>query len=293
VWRDVAETYNVDPDRTVLSGYSMGGEASNTLGAEHPDAFAGGLVLDGSTFTPIPISNLRWIPYVIDNTIADELDPTTDALNEANQLDALGQRYTLLLHTGGEHLTFAIEDRFDDAVAALGEPTRTRDPAAFSYTWNPVWSQPNAGIQVTGAYWLDDVRARNSTTRLTVAADDQELPSPSVSAVRHVLAPISSPTPGLARSLSWRLGATAAMKPSISLMLQNVGTASINTTLARLRSGKVTVRTDGQTVLGFESLAPGIVITENGHTVARASRRQLTSVRLSAGTTVLVLHRPG
>jgi dienelactone hydrolase len=287
VWRAVADTYNIDPARTVLSGYSMGGEASNTLAAEHPDLFAGGLVLDGSTFAPIPISNLRWIPYVIDNTIADELDPTTDALKEADQFDSLGQRYTLLLHTGGDHITFAIEDRFDDAVKALGEPRRASDPGQFSYAWNPSYDSAKDGIGATGDYWLDDLTARDAKATARITADDQAVPHPVITDVRHGLTPVSSPTPGFSQSLSWRLGATPAAKPMASLSLDSVAGVAINTKLARLRGGTITVKSDGATMLTLEYLPTGTTITEGGRTLERARRRGDVRVRLSEGAHVL------
>ena len=49
------------------------------------------------------------------------------------RFDALGQRYDLFIHTGADHLGFAVEDRFSDAVAALGNPVRQADPGAFTY----------------------------------------------------------------------------------------------------------------------------------------------------------------
>ena len=47
VWRSLADSFALDPERTVISGYSMGGWASYKLAFEHPDDFAGALVLDG------------------------------------------------------------------------------------------------------------------------------------------------------------------------------------------------------------------------------------------------------
>ncbi len=47
MWRSLAQSYSLDPARTVITGYSMGGWASYKLAFEHPDDFAGALVLDG------------------------------------------------------------------------------------------------------------------------------------------------------------------------------------------------------------------------------------------------------
>ena len=44
------------------------------------------------------------------------------------------QRYNLFIHTGGDHLVYATEDKFSDAVAALGKPVRTVNPGASAST---------------------------------------------------------------------------------------------------------------------------------------------------------------
>ena len=49
-------------------------------------------------------------------------------LAQAQAFDTAGQRYDLFIHTGGDHLAFATEDRFSDAVAALGHPVRDDQP---------------------------------------------------------------------------------------------------------------------------------------------------------------------
>lgn len=292
VWRAVADAYNIDPNRTVLSGYSMGGEASNTLGSEHPDLYAGAMVLDGSTFSPpIPIANLRWVPYVIDNTIADELDPSTDAISEANQFDALGQRYTLLLHSGGDHITFATEDRFDDAVAALGEPVRELAPGKFSYTWSPATDSSAEGIGATGDYWLDHLMARSTKRTPTIIADDHALPFPRISSVRHPEAPVITPTPGFSRSLTWQVGATPPATRAMTLALTNVAALAINTRLAKLPAGRITIKSDGPVTVTFEHLPPGTLILTGGRRLARTSRSGTASVRLGPGAHVLIIRR--
>ena len=91
---------------------------------------------------------------MIDQTYADELVPTTGVLAQAQGFDTLGQRYDLFIHTGADHLGFAIEDRFSDAVAALGNPVRQTNPGAFTYDWYPSLNSATLGIGATGDYWI-------------------------------------------------------------------------------------------------------------------------------------------
>ena len=47
---------------------------------------------------------------MIDQTYADELVPTPGVLAQAQNFDNLGQRYDLFVHTGADHLAFAVAD---------------------------------------------------------------------------------------------------------------------------------------------------------------------------------------
>ena len=126
VWHSLAQSYTLDPARTVISGYSMGGWASYKLAFEHPTTSPAPSCSTGrwsaasrSTRAPVAprlerpgcartaqvaaVANARWMPYVIDQTYADELVPTTGVIAQAQAFDGLGQRYDLFIHTGGDH----------------------------------------------------------------------------------------------------------------------------------------------------------------------------------------------
>jgi len=54
-------------------------------------------------------------------------------VTQTQAFDRLGQRYDLFIHSGGDHLAFAIQDRFSGAISALGSPVRATRPGAFTY----------------------------------------------------------------------------------------------------------------------------------------------------------------
>ena len=146
----------------------MGGWASYKLAFEHPDDFAGALVLDGPVVCGVeayPGANGAASPgpgvrpgraeLAADRQRA--LDPLRDRPDLRRRagadhrrdrpgagFDKLGQRYDLFIHTGADHLAFATEDRFGDAVTALGDPVRTTNPGAFTYDWYPSLSNSRA-----------------------------------------------------------------------------------------------------------------------------------------------------
>jgi dienelactone hydrolase len=315
VWRQLAQSYTLNPARTVISGYSMGGWASYKLAFEHPDDFAGALVLDGPVACGVEVypgvtgaasqdpacsgdgqsvgmvANARWIPYVIDQTYADELVPTTGVIAQTQAFDHAGQRYDLFIHTGGDHLAFATEDRFSDAVAALGNPVRTTNPGAFTYDWYPSLSSTALGIGATGDYWLSGLVARTaaSGTVAAIVANDRALPARAVGAVRSGPSLVTQPLPGTNTSLSWKLGGRPAAAPRMTLGLTDVARLTLDSAAARLGTGRITVRTDGPTRLTITHLRRGTRVTVNGRRAATAGRGGRAAVALGAGTSVVKL----
>jgi pimeloyl-ACP methyl ester carboxylesterase len=320
VWRAVAKAFSLDPNRTVISGYSMGGWASYKLAFEHPDDFAGALVLDGPLVCGIEfypgvngyaygsdptcskdgqsqplVANARWIPYVIDQTYTDELVPTTGVISQAQAFSRLGQRYDLFIHTGGDHLSFAVEDKFSDVVSALGKPVRRLNPGSFTFRWYPSLDNRRLGIGATGDYWLSSLVARKRSygTIATVHAADAALPDPAVRVHRFGPALLTQPLPGTESGLTWQLGHRPAPAPRLVLRLTDVASVTLDARRARLRRGTLTVVSDGRTRLIVRRLAAGTRVLERGRVVARAGRRGHVSVALGAGRSVLRLAPPG
>ncbi len=315
VWRSLAQGFTLDPARTVISGYSMGGWASYKLAFEHPDDFAGALVLDGPVICGVQaypgfngpaysdpacsqdgqsqplIANARWLPYVIDQTAGDELVPTTGVIAQASGFDGLGQRYHLFIHTGGDHLAFATEDRFGDAVAALGKPVLTANPGAFTYDWYPSLDSSALGIGATGDYWIGALSARdNSFGKIAgVQADDSALPDQRVTAQRFGPSLDTQPLPGTDFGLSWKLGARPTPRQQMTLKLTDVATLTIDAGAARFQTGTITVVTDGSTGLTIANLRPGTGVYEQARRVTSASRNGTAAVSLRSGMTVLTL----
>jgi pimeloyl-ACP methyl ester carboxylesterase len=317
VWRQLAQSYALDPSRTVISGYSMGGWASYKLALEHPDDFAGALVLDGPVVCGVGvypgvsapayqdpacsddgqsqplIANARWIPYVIDQTYADELVPTTGVLAQTQAFDRLGQRYDLFIHTGGDHLAFAVEDRFADAVTALGAPVRASDPGRFVYDWYPSLNSAALGIGATGDYWLSGLSARDDAygELASIQANDAALPVPAVTAQRSGPTLTTQPLPGTNTALTWKLGARPAAARRMTLTLADVAGVTVDAAAGHLTTGTITVRSDGATRLTVSGLHRGTPLREKGHRVARAGRNGVAVVKLRTGSSKLVIGR--
>lgn len=315
VWRSLADAFTLNPDRTVISGYSMGGWASYKLAFEHPDDFAGALVMDGPVACGVEVypgvsgpassdptcsqdgqsrpfvANARWIPYVIDQTYADELVPTTGVIAQAQAFDQLDQRYNLFIHTGADHLVYATEDKFSDAVTALGKPVRTVNPGSFSFDWYPSLNRGALGIGATGDYWISGLSARDNAAGETagIQAHDAALADPTVTVSRFGPSLTTQPLPGTNSGLAWKLGGRPAAHRAMTLGLTNVAGLTVDTAGAKLPTGTATVTTDGSTRLTLAHLPAGTQVLEGSRRVATAGSNGAASVSLASGSTTLTL----
>lgn len=162
VWNRLAATYRLDPERTEIAGFSMGGYGAYKLGLAHPDLFAHATVLagtpicgqrfapaveahfghgrcttDGDT-TPL-LENARWLPYYVAHGTADELLPVTGTLTQIDEFDRLGYRYRFEHYLGQAHIPWYVQDAWSSAARHMGTGPRTVDPRPRHL---PVVSQP-------------------------------------------------------------------------------------------------------------------------------------------------------
>jgi hypothetical protein len=78
----------------------------------------------------------------------------------------------------------------------------------------------------------------------------------------------------------------------MTLGLTDVARLTIESAAARLRTGRITVRTDGPTRLSIAHLRRGTRVTVNGRRAATAGRARRATVRLGSGVWVVKLMRP-
>ncbi len=168
VWHALATDYRLDPDRTVLSGYSMGGWATYKLGLSYPDLFAKAVVMAGPQLCGVRIegaiagysgpgpctdegqsapllANATNLPYYIAQGGADELVPVSGALQQARDMMALGLRVRFELFPTQDHLAWAASDLFASPAANMNQLSRTRSPHAVSLTWYPALARGGLG----------------------------------------------------------------------------------------------------------------------------------------------------
>jgi len=183
-WADAARHTSLDPNRTAIYGYSMGGYAAYRLGGLYPDLFGKAFSVVGppgkkiwvppapptdgiQTLSNLWLENTRNLPYLNLAQASDELVPSVGPISQnlgnpalgIKGFDQLGYRFRFLLFGTGEHYTLAALG-YDFPVARdfLGDAAVDRDPAHVTFAYLPGSDDAGLGLVHDHAYWLSDVR---------------------------------------------------------------------------------------------------------------------------------------
>ena len=315
VWHQLASDYNLDPDATVISGYSMGGFASYKLALEYPALFAQSMPLEGpivcgervigevntnagsagqctsdGNTTPLVV-NGKWIPYVMTYGALDELVPFTGGVEQVEAFNKLGYRYYAVLYPAEDHLVFATQNDFAPATSQLGHLERVHNPGSFTFTWYPDLVAPSLGIGPTGDYWVSGLAARSLCARHArhgerVLGRDPRTERDARTPHRHGQRAHAAITD----SLTWTTGPAPATSQSLQLSLNDVGAIAVETVSAGLTCATLVATTDGETALTLLQLRPGSSVTVSSRTGATAVPQSgRVTVALTAGTSSVQL----
>ena len=165
VWAEVARLYKLDPQRTAVTGYSMGGYGTYKFATQFPDLFAAGQPTVGppglgiwvpGVSDPAPGSNtnamlasLRHVPFMIWNGVEDELVPIAGVLEQRQTFADLGLEHIFDTFVTAEHFTFAVNDEYGPAAEFLGDRKVERNPAHVTYVRNPSMDFADLGTRPT------------------------------------------------------------------------------------------------------------------------------------------------
>lgn len=299
VWARVAEQLGTDPNRTVISGYSMGGYATYKLGLSYPQVFSQAVVLAGpptcgvrlAPHVDIPadvdldsacaregdtwklLGNARWLPYVIAHGLLDELVPFASAAEQVLELDRLGYRHRFSVYPLEDHIAWVFQDKFEDPISHMGTAVRQADPGHITFSWYPQLVRADLGIGPHQVWWLSELSADPEVTarRGAVAEVDARSyarPDPAHTVRHHRgVIPGFEPTPGLYSELDWQVGRPVGPLPYLTLRLKGVAGLSVDVAragLASLPKSTITVSTDVAAQITLGGLPTAIDVQLDG-----------------------------
>ena len=158
-WADLARHYRVDPERTVVSGYSMGGFGTYRMLARWPDLFARGFSVVGAPgAVNDQLVSLRNTPLLAWNATADELVNLSTSEAAVTVLTAAGVRFEEDLYANADHLTLAANDEYAPGVQFLLQDKVDRAPSHVSYVVDR--TEDSIGVVADHAYWVSAIRPR-------------------------------------------------------------------------------------------------------------------------------------
>jgi hypothetical protein len=109
------------------------------------------------------LASVRNVPFLIWDGTNDELVPVAGVLAQAQTFDDLGYRYAFdLFLPPVDHFLLAVNDQYAPAAKFLGNARVKRNPAHVTYAVNPTMDFKRDGTVADHAYWLSDLRLRDS-----------------------------------------------------------------------------------------------------------------------------------
>ncbi len=181
VTSDVISRLNIDEDRVVLTGYSVGGVSTFRLSQLYPDRWAGAVAIAGSPTTsifevqesiagtqtyPNALENLYSLPFRFMNSRLDELTSTaaTPYLDLAVlQLQQLGYDFRHWQILRREHFSIPVSLVQCELELAIARG-RVRDPARVVFSYEPLLDRidDTIGLKMVrnSAYWVSNIQVR-------------------------------------------------------------------------------------------------------------------------------------
>ncbi|HEX4692453.1 MAG TPA: glucodextranase DOMON-like domain-containing protein [Solirubrobacteraceae bacterium] len=273
VWADVARRYRLDPARTDIAGYSMGGYGTYKFASQFPDLFARaqptvgppGLGIWAPPNPPQPggdqsltfrqLASLRHIPFLIWDAVGDQLVPYPGPVKQAQGFDELGYRYEFDSFAPADHLALAANDQFAPAAAFLGNHRVHRNPAHVTFVRNPTMDFAEDRTKADHAYWLSGIRLRDGSGPAPLGSVDarsrgfgrDDAPARAQTRGSGTLPPGNLGTIAYtSQQRTWGKAPRSERANALRIRLTNVRRVTVHPKRARLTcAARVTLRSDG------------------------------------------------
>lgn len=214
--RDVQETIidrdgiDLDPNRHIFGGMSMGGGTTKTMMTLYPDEIVGALVhsLPG-TAPPARIENVRNVLYVeIDGDTGLDSTSPVGGRATAEDLDGRGYEHFYMEWLGRAHDFNLVYESWPIVKKLFMGRERDPDPARVTYTMDRDMENPDLGLVHDRAYWMSGLTlaegADSGTIDATALALAGKLPTKATRLTGIIVDPLGSgPSSGNAAYVDW------------------------------------------------------------------------------------------
>jgi len=170
VYRFISSHYDIDPNRIVFSGMSMGGSTTNTMMTLHPDMIAAA-VSHSAASSPARLQNIRNVFYM-QVTGDTGLDGTAAVTGRqlASNLTSMNYQHMYLEYLGRAHDFNLVYDSLPIVQALVHDRVRDPNPARVTYELDASTESPALGVVHDRAYWVSGLQLANGATSGTVDA---------------------------------------------------------------------------------------------------------------------------
>jgi hypothetical protein len=175
-WEDVKAHYSVDPDRTHITGYSMGGYMTYRMGLLMPDLFASATPYVGPPAYQIWVppsppnppsdyqvagqtNNIAYnglnLPFEMNNGGLDELVPPAGPIEQAQTFREFGNPHLFYFYPTSDHFALILADEWGHTRDFMNQNFRRNEtPTEVRYKRYPSMDLPQHGLRFDGAYWV-------------------------------------------------------------------------------------------------------------------------------------------
>jgi len=248
MWADIARHFSLNPNRTTVSGYSLGAYAAYQLAEENPDLFANAFTVVGVPPTngcsPELLGNLSWVPLLAWNQVDDSQVPYQQVIQTQSTLTQLGVRHEQWSFPAGGHLGPALRDDWQPAVTWLGHDTVVRNPPSIDYGYCPALDDPAYRLVHNHAYWISGMRLAHdngSSSSLALGQVDARslafgvgLPTPA----NYTTTGTAGGSAATVQGTRWTPIPAAPVHNELTLTLENLAALTVDGRGARLTGSK-------------------------------------------------------
>ena len=258
VWNRLADTYALDPDRTVVSGWSMGGVGTTRFATNYPHLFTGAAIISGAGYynaqgrrdqegDELRAENLANLATFINSGPDDVAYGNTQRWDAG--LEAAKVSYRANYYTDATHGDLGEEVGWSDVAQYLETNARAleKSPDYVVFRWEPGDARADLGLNIDRAYWLKGLQPRDAGARWSriEAGVGIDLDAPMETEMEEGTFDLGH------RTVDYRMQTATIASGSTSGMaldLANVATATVDLDQAGYplaRNASLTVSTDG------------------------------------------------